>query len=63
MIASPGNKTAEMTFGAPTIADAMIAAAQSIAFAMTYFRFMVTADREEYRNTEPLFRTICDKVR
>jgi hypothetical protein len=28
MIASPGNKTAEMTFGAPTIADAMIAAAQ-----------------------------------
>jgi ferritin-like metal-binding protein YciE len=39
-IARVGNKITERTEGAPTIAAAMIAAAQRIEFAITYFRFM-----------------------
>ena len=39
--ANAGNRTTERTVGAPTVADAMIAAAQRMPFAIRYFRFMV----------------------
>jgi hypothetical protein len=44
-IAGAGNKTTERTVGAPTIADAMIAAAQKKPFTMRRFRFMVISCR------------------
>src|ERR1700730_13375462 len=44
-IASAGNRTTERTVGAPTIAEAMIAAAQRMPFTMRCFRFMVISCR------------------
>jgi hypothetical protein len=39
-VANEGNRTVEKNRGAPAIAEAMIAVAQSTAFAMYCFRFM-----------------------
>ena len=47
IIASAGSRRTERTVGAPTIADAMIAAAQRMPFAMRYFRFKVISCRGE----------------